>query len=463
MAGRIVIVEDDRNMGEMLEVDLRLRGFETVWCPTAEEALAQWQPDDWDVVLADVKLPGMHGLDLCARIVTNRPDIPVVVITAFGSMETAMAAMRVGAYDFVNKPVDTDALALVLERAVRHRALQDKVKVLSEALAQSQRFEALIGESPPMQQLYQYLALVAASDATVLITGESGTGKELVAQALHTHSRRATGPFVPVNCPTLPPALLESELFGHVRGAFTDARTERIGLFLQADGGTLFLDEIGEVPLELQPKLLRVLETSAIRPVGSNTERHVDVRVLVATNRDLEAAVEAGRFREDLFYRINVITIEVPPLRVRGTDMLLLAQHFLARATARSGKPVTGITEGAAAKLLAYTWPGNVRELRNAIERAVALTRYERIVVEDLPDRIRTYHTSHLLIGSDDPTELVSMDEVEQRYIHHVLKVVGGNKTLAARILGFDRKTLYRKLVQYGLEKQPPGEPSPHT
>ena len=463
MAGRIVIVEDDRNMGEMLEVDLRLRGFETVWCPTAEEALAQWQPDDWDVVLADVKLPGMHGLDLCARIVTNRPDIPVVVITAFGSMETAMAAMRVGAYDFVNKPVDTDALALVLERAVRHRALQDKVKVLSEALAQSQRFEALIGESPPMQQLYQYLALVAASDATVLITGESGTGKELVAQALHTHSRRATGPFVPVNCPTLPPALLESELFGHVRGAFTDARTERIGLFLQADGGTLFLDEIGEVPLELQPKLLRVLETSAVRPVGSNTERHVDVRVLVATNRDLEAAVEAGRFREDLFYRINVITIEVPPLRVRGTDMLLLAQHFLARATARSGKPVTGITEGAAAKLLAYTWPGNVRELRNAIERAVALTRYERIVVEDLPDRIRTYHTSHLLIGSDDPTELVSMDEVEQRYIHHVLTVVGGNKTLAARILGFDRKTLYRKLVQYGLEKQPPGERSPHT
>ena len=227
MAGRILIVEDDRSMGEMLEVDLRLRGFETVWCPTAEEALAQWQPDDLDVVLADVKLPGLHGLDLCARIVTNRPDIPVVVITAFGSMETAMAAMRVGAYDFVNKPVDTDALALVLERAVRHRALQDKVKILSEALAQSQRFEALIGESPPMQQLYQYLARIAASDATVLITGESGTGKELVAQALHAHSRRATGPFVPVNCPTLPPTLLESELFGHVRGAFTDARTER--------------------------------------------------------------------------------------------------------------------------------------------------------------------------------------------------------------------------------------------
>jgi two-component system response regulator HydG len=250
----------------------------------------------------------------------------------------------------------------------------------------------------------------------------------------------------------LPLTLLESELFGHVRGAFTDARTERIGLFVQADGGTLFLDEIGDVPLELQPKLLRVLETSSVRPVGSNKERHVDVRVLTATNRDLEAAVEAGRFREDLVYRINVITIAVPPLRVRGTDILLLAQHFLARCARRSGKPVAGITEGAAAKLLEYAWPGNVRELRNAIERAVALTRYERIVVEDLPDKIRTYHTSHLLIGSENPTELVSMEEVERRYIHHVLTAVGGNKTLAARILGFDRKTLYRKLAQYGLE-----------
>jgi two-component system response regulator HydG len=414
--------------------------------------LAQWQQDDVDVVLTDLKLPGLNGLDLCARMVANRPDIPVVVLTAFGSMETAMAAMRAGAYDFVNKPVDLDALALALERALQHSALQARVTTLSAALAQSQRFEELIGESPPMQQLYQQLARIAASEAAVLITGESGTGKELVAQALHTHSRRATGPFVPVNCPALPPTLLESELFGHVRGAFTDARTERTGLFLQADGGTIFLDEIGDLPLELQPKLLRVLETSAVRPVGSNKERRMDVRVLTATNRDLEAAVEAGRFREDFFYRINVIHIAVPPLRARGTDILLLAQHFLARCAARSGKPVTGITEGAAAKLLAYAWPGNVRELRNAIERAVALTRYERIVVDDLPDKIRTYHTSHLLIGSENPTELVSMEEVERRYIEHVLTAVGGNKALAARILGFDRKTLYRKLAQYGLE-----------
>jgi two-component system response regulator HydG len=447
-------VEDDRSMAEMLEVDLRLRGFATVWCPTAEKALAQWQYNDFDVVLTDLKLPGLHGLDLCERIVANRSDIPVVVITAFGSMETAMAAIRAGAYDFVNKPVDMDALALVLERAVRHRVLQDKVKTLSEALTQSQGFETLIGDSPPMRHLYQQLTRIAASEAAVLITGESGTGKELVAQALHTHSRRTHGPFVVVNCPALPPLLLESELFGHVRGAFTDARTERKGLFLQADGGTLLLDEIGDFPLDLQPKLLRVLESSTVRPVGSNKEIRVDVRVLTATNRDLEAAVESGRFREDFFYRINVITIEVPPLRVRGTDILLLAQHFLVRSAARSGKPVTGLSEGAAAKLLEYTWPGNVRELRNAIERAVALTRYERLVVEDLPDKIRNYRQTHLLIGSDNPTELLSMDEVERRYIQHVLTAVGGNKTLAARILGFDRKTLYRKLAQYGLEDQ---------
>src|SRR4030095_268579 len=246
MSGRILIVEDDRSMAEMLEADLRLRGFMTVWCPTAEAALAQWQHDDFDVVLTDLKLPGLHGLDLCERVVVNRPDIPVVVITAFGSMETAMAAIRAGAYDFVNKPVDMDALALVLERAIRHRALQAKVKTLSEALAQSQGFEELVGDSPPMQHLYQQLARVAASDAAGLITGESGTGKELGATDLLARSRRAKGPFVPVNCPALPPTLLESELFGHIRGAFTDARAERKGLFLQADGGTLFLDENGD-------------------------------------------------------------------------------------------------------------------------------------------------------------------------------------------------------------------------
>jgi DNA-binding NtrC family response regulator len=451
MSRCILIVDDDRDMGELLETDLRLRGFETHWYRTAEEAFEAWRHIDVDVVLADLRLPGLNGIDLCERIVANRPDTLVVVMTAFGSMETAIAAIRAGAYDFVTKPIDTEALALVLERAVQHHHLQEQVKILQAALEQSARFGDLLGDSPPMQHLYQHLTHIAASDASVLISGESGTGKELAAQALHQRSARADGPFVAINCPALPPTLLESELFGHVRGAFTDARTERKGLFVQADGGTLFLDEIGDFPLDLQPKLLRALEESAVRPLGSNTEVHFEVRVIAATNRDLESAVEAGRFRQDLFYRLNVIPIEMPPLRARGTDILLLAQHFLVRCAARSRKAVTGIAEGAAKKLLAYDWPGNVRELRNAIEHAVALTCYDHIVVEDLPERIRAYQTPPLLIGGENPVELVSMHEVERRYIQHVLETVQGNKTLAARILGFDRKTLYRKLADYQL------------
>src|SRR5215813_2568914 len=272
MRGRVLIVDDEREMCELLRQGLTRRGFATVERTSAAEAFALIEAEDFDAVVTDLNMRGMNGAELCERIVVNRPDIPVVVITAFGSLEMAMAAIRAGAYDFVNKPVDMDALALVLERAVRHRALQDQVKTLSEALAQSQHFDEIIGDSPPMQHLYQQLARVATSEAAVLITGESGTGKELVAHALHKHSRRAKGPFVPVNCPALPQTLLESELFGHVRGAFTDAHAERQGLFLQADRGTLFLDEIGDFPLDLQPKLLRVLETSAVRPVGSNKE-----------------------------------------------------------------------------------------------------------------------------------------------------------------------------------------------
>jgi DNA-binding NtrC family response regulator len=303
--------------------------------PTAEEAFERWQHQDFDVVLTDLRLPDLNGVDLCERMVANRPDIPVVVTTAFGSMEATIAAIRAGAYDFVPKPFDMEVLSLVLARAVRHRALQEQVKTLSAALEPSRRFETLIGESVPMQRLYQQLTQIAMSDAAVLITGESGTGKELAARALHTHSRRGHGPFVAINCPALPPMLLESELFGHMRGAFTDAHTERKGLFVLADSGTLFLDEIGDFPLELQPKLLRALEEAAVRPVGSNREIHFDVRLITATNHDLEAAVAAGQFREDLFYRINVIPIEMPPLRARGTDILLLAQHFLAVFAAR--------------------------------------------------------------------------------------------------------------------------------
>jgi two-component system response regulator HydG len=304
----------------------------------------------------------------------------------------------------------------------------------------------MLGESPPMQALYDQLQRVAASDAAVLITGESGTGKELVARSIHRHSARHDGPFVAVNCAALSETLLESELFGHAKGAFTDARAERTGLLLEADGGTLFLDEMGDMPTSLQVKLLRALEERKLRPVGSNREVSFDIRLVSATHRDLETAVAEGRFREDLYYRINVIQLSLPPLRARGTDILLLAKHFVERFAERSGKPIKGISETAAEKLLAYPWPGNIRELRNVTERAVALTRYDRISSEDLPEKVREHRGRVMLIGGDDPTELVTMEELERRYIHHVLDAVDGNRTLAAQILGFDRKTLYRKL-----------------
>ena len=268
----------------------------------------------------------------------------------------------------------------------------------------------------------------------------------MVARAIHRQSRRAEKPFVAVNCAAIPDTLLESELFGHAAGAFTDARGERKGLFLQAERGTLLLDEVGELPLTMQPKLLRALEENAIRPVGSDQEVPFDVRILTATNRDLETAVEDGRFREDLFFRVNVIQCDLPPLRARGTDILLLAQHFLEIFASREKKQVTDISKAVAEKLLSYAWPGNVRELRNVIERAIALTRYDRLGVEDLPEKICNYRSSQVFIGGEDPTELVALEEIEQRYILHVLQSVDGNKTLAARILGLDRKTLYRKL-----------------
>ena len=453
MKGKVLIVDDDQAMCEMLDLDLRRRGYTTVWHTLAEEAFSDLKEADYDVLLADIRLPGMTGIELCERVVANRPDIPVIVMTAFGNLETAIAAIRAGAYDFVTKPVDLDILAVTLERAITHRTLQEKVKILSQAVDHTQRFEELLGDSTSMQALFSQLARVSDTEISVLILGESGTGKELVARALHKQSRRDTAPFVPVNCSALPEALLESELFGHKRGAFTDAKSDHKGLFLEAEGGTLFLDEIGEIPLVLQPKLLRALEERHVRPVGGSAEVAFDVRIIAATNRDLESAVEEGRFREDLFYRINVIQIEVPPLRARGTDVLLLARHFIGHFSHRTSKQVVGLSDTAAQKLLAYSWPGNVRELRNTIERAMALTRFQKLAVEDLPKKIRAYRSDHILVSTHDPTELISMEEVERRYILHVLKAVGDNRTSATRILKLDRKTLYRKLQRYGVDE----------
>ena len=452
MSGRVLVVDDEREMCEAIAAGLAPRGYDVHWETSAEAAIATLGGDETDVVLTDLNMAGMDGLALCQRIVTSRPDVPVVVITAFGSLETAIAAIRAGAYDFITKPVKMDALAVALARAVQHRSLREEVKRLRRLVGEVERFDELVGESAAMRRVRQLLERVAASDASVLVTGESGTGKEVVARALHRRGRRKDGPFVAIHCAAMPEQLLESELFGHVRGAFTDARAARTGLFVQAHHGTLLLDEIGDLPLALQPKLLRALQERRVRPVGGSEEVPFDVRVVATTNRDLEAAVEEARFREDLYFRINVIHVEMPPLRARGSDVLELAQHFLVHHAGKAGKHVTGLSPEAAERLLAYAWPGNVRELQNAMERAVALAQYEQVTVDDLPEKVRAYQPSHVLIAASDPTELVSLEEAERRYILRVVETLGGNKTLAARILGIGRKTLYRKLAQYGVE-----------
>ncbi|ABF92417.1 sigma-54 dependent DNA-binding response regulator [Myxococcus xanthus DK 1622] len=446
MPGRVLVVEDEREMRAMLEKGLTRRGFTPVALPSADEALVRLAAEDFDVVLTDLRMPGMDGLALCERIALNRPDIPVVVVTAFGSLETAVAAIRAGAYDFVTKPIDVDALVLVLERAVQHRALREEVRRLRQELGRREDSGTVVGESPAMKQAYALIDRVADLDSTVLITGESGTGKEVAARAVHTRGRRKDGPFVAINCAAMPEALLESELFGHAKGAFTDAKAARTGLFVQANGGTLFLDEVGELPLTLQPKLLRALQERTVRPVGGDTELPFDARIVAATNRDLELAVEEDRFREDLYYRLNVIGVELPPLRARGNDVLALSQRFIEQFASRTGKRVLGLSPAAAQRLLAYGWPGNVRELQNCLERAVALTSFEEITVDDLPERVRNYSQPRVVPETQDASELVTLEQLERRYIHRVLEAVGGSRTLAARILGVDRKTLYRKL-----------------
>ena len=448
----VLIVDDEKSMGDMLVTDFRIRGNDSQWCANADQAIAALKQRDFDVVLTDINMPGASGLQLCDQISRDYPDIPVVVMTAFGNMETAVSAIRAGAYDFVTKPVEMELLALTINRAVKQRRLHFQIKRLSEQRSMPQRFGDLIGESPAMLDLYDQLLRIADSETSILLTGESGTGKELVAKTIHQKSRRAERPFVAINCGALPEALLESELFGHVKGAFTDARTDRKGLFQEAKGGTLFLDEIGEMPMPMQVKLLRVLEENSIRPVGGDKEIATDVRLLTATNRDLATAIEEDRFREDLYYRINVIQLELPPLRSRGTDSLLIAKHFAKQFSKRGNKDCDGVAESTAERLLNYSWPGNIRELRNVIERAVALTRHEKLVVEDLPEKIRNFQSRQFLIDGTDPAELLPMEDIERRYILHVLDSVANNKSTAARILGLDRKTLYRKLKQYGVD-----------
>ena len=452
---RILIVDDQQSMCEMLVDTLNPSGFEVEWKTKAALAIELLKDRVFDVVLTDLKMPDMNGIEFCQEVNRNHPELPVVVMTAFGSFEAAVSAIRAGAFDFVTKPLDMELLQIALERAIKQARLQQEVRQLKNSLNIDVSFGKLIGKSPAMQELYKQLSQVAAVDTTVLITGESGSGKELAAHSVHQHSKRRDQPFVAINCAALPESLMESELFGHVAGAFTGADHDHEGLLVGANGGTLFLDEIGEMSPTMQPKLLRALEANCVRPVGRTDEIPFDARLVAATNRDLESAVEAGTFREDLFYRINVIPIHLPPLRQRSSDILTLAQFFVKIFSEKTDVELREITESVAQRLLDYQWPGNVRELRNAMERAVTLSEGKKLRIEDLPETIRNYQSRTMVIASDKPEELRSLEEVEKRYILHVLDTVDGNRTLASKILGLDRKTLYRKLIRY---EQPSSE-----
>jgi len=420
---KVFVVDDEKEMTDLVQLGLKKRGFTVVTFGNGADALTALAEHDVDVVVTDLNMKGMTGLEVCQHIVADRPDIPVILLTAFGSFETAVGAIRSGAYDFVTKPVEIEALAIAIRRAGEHRQLRGEVKRLREAVKTVQGRHDLIGASPAMRQVYDLIDQVSTTDATVLITGESGTGKEVVARAIHDRSRRKAGPFVLLNCAAFPEAVAEAELSMRCQ---------------EANGGTLFLDEIGELSAAVQPKLLRAIQ-----------ERK-GLRIVAASNHDLEEMVEDKRFREDLYYRINVIHIPLPPLRARGGDVLLLAQHMLRQYAVVFDKKVIGLSPAAAERLVSYEWPGNVRELGNCLERAVAAAHFEEIQVDDLPDKIRNRSRAPSLSGHDLP-ELLTLEEVERRHVLRVLEACNGNRTDAAKMLGLDRKTLYRKLLRWGV------------
>jgi len=445
---RILVVDDDPASRELLARILSADGHEIVPLADGAEALSELDRAPADLVVSDIRMADVSGYQLAERVRADAPDVPVILVTAFGNVEGAVEAIRRGAYDYISKPYDVDAIRLVVGRALAQRALARENAALRRQVREKYRLEGIVGRSEAMLEVYKTAARVAATDATVLIEGESGTGKELVARAVHSASARATGPFVPVDCGAIAEGVLESELFGHTRGAFTGAQAGRRGLFEEAHRGTLFLDEIGDVGLGLQARLLRTLQEREIRRVGSNEATPVDVRVLAATNKDLAAAVRAGKFREDLYYRLNVVALRIPPLRERPEDVPLLAEHFAAKHGRAEG---AAITPGARDLLIAYPWPGHVRELENVIARALALNPAGVVTPDDLPPAVRNAAAP---LPPPGARERPTLAEVERRYAAQVLAETGGNKTRAAEILGIDRKTLYRLLGE-------PGEPNP--
>ncbi|WP_447974812.1 sigma-54-dependent transcriptional regulator [Nitrospira sp. Kam-Ns4a] len=445
--GTVLVVDDDAAMRALLKDVLADRGHQVAVAEGGREALKQLQEQDYEVVLTDLRMRDLQGIELLAEIKRVFPDTNVIIMTAFGSVESAVEAMKQGAYDYVTKPIKTEELLLVVERAVREAALRREVARLRKEVSREYSFHQILGKSKPMREVFDLIRRVADSATNVLITGESGTGKELVAKAIHYNSGRRDAPFVPVNCAAIPEALLESELFGHIKGAFTDAKTDKRGLFEEANGGTLFLDEISELPLMLQAKLLRAIQEREIRRVGATKSVPVDLRIIAATNLSLADEVKQKRFREDLYYRLNVIEIRLPPLRERREDIPLLVEAFLRKCAESSQKPVQGISESALALLVDYAWPGNVRELENVIERAVTLARGEKVVAEDLPPAVQGSRGERQVI--DEAAErTLPLQEVEREYILRILDKTGGNKHQAAQILGIDRKTLYRKLAE---------------
>lgn len=451
MSARVLLIEDDEAFrGEVTRV-LTTAGHAVLERDSAEHALREFDPYAQDVVVTDVRMRSMNGLHLCELLKSKHPLLPCIVMTGFGTVELAVATLKLGAFDFLTKPFASEQLLASVTRALHHRSILSALHRMELDASEVAVEGELWGQSQVVAELREMVRKVAASEASVLISGESGTGKEVVARSIHQQSSRCQGPFVAINCAAIPDALLESELFGHTKGAFTDAKTERRGLLRDASGGTLFLDEVGEMPLSMQAKLLRALESRTVRSVGSHEEKSFDVRLLCATHRDLDQSVAEGRFREDLLYRIQVVQLSVPPLRHRGQDVLLLAGRFLER---KNRQVLRGfqMSAGFASKLVEYPWPGNVRELQNAIERATALSPGDLLEERDLPPKIREFKLEKACFRIDEPTDLVTLEEMERRYILQVLESVGQSRAAATRVLGIDRSTLYRKMERFGIK-----------
>jgi DNA-binding NtrC family response regulator len=453
----ILVVEDDDAMRDLLTEELTDAGYVVRSSPGGQIGLEMVRAEPVDLIITDLRMPDLDGFDLI-RDVMALPEPPhVVMITAFGSIETAIRAVKLGAYDYITKPFEIEELLLVAGKALGERGLRRQVARLQREVEETYGFTNIVARSEAMREVLALVRRIASSTASVLITGESGTGKELVARAIHYNSPRTRGPFVAVNLAAVPETLIESELFGHKKGAFTDARVDRPGLFVEADGGTIFLDEIGELALPLQAKLLRVLQEHEIRPLGATKTQRVDVRVVAATNRHLEHMLTEGTFREDLYYRLNVIQLDLPPLRGRPEDVLPLVDHFLAQFGAKDTPPrAFRLSPEAQQLLLAYSWPGNVRELHNVLERGVALCRGDLIGADDLPSHVREKKPADFLAAA--VARRMTLADLEREYIERVLDDEGGNKTRAAQRLGLDRKTLYRKLEEYARASAPAEE-----